>query len=496
MEPRPPESKDPRESPLRQWLAEGLRQQGGHNFSGAILAYRKVLREDPDQVDALCNLGACYRELGRVEEASAMTERALALDPQNLAALCNKGSILADERRFDEAIAIFTAVLQREPQSFTGRFQMAGALFRLGRWEEAQALDRAIVRDSPRNAAAHSNLGFVLLRMGRLAEARQSILRALELEPEFPSARWNLAYVELLDGRWEEAWPHFAFRLKIRDGMQNIRNFEVPEWEGQPFPGKRLLIWAEQGFGDTIQFMRFLPQVKALGGEVVLQVQPPLLSLLEGHPGVDRIMGEHEPPPAVDLHTSLLSLLPKLRLTPARIAEIQPSLGVPATYRPAPELEAALAASEGRIRIGLAWTGNPAHRDQDFRTIDPEHFRPLAALGEAAWFDFQKPAPGLTPRAMPAELNAVDLAPFLTSFADTAWALQRMNLVISADTSVVHLAGCLGIPTFLLLPFSPDWRWLQAGDATTWYPSMRLYRQRRLGDWDEVVGRVLADLQG
>lgn len=480
---------------LKRWLAEGMRQQGVNNFSGAAMAYRRVLHQDPDQVDALCNLGGCYRELGRAVEAMQYTERALELDPSNLAALCNKGAILADARHYEEAIAFFRAVLAREPDSFFGRFQLAGTLFRLGRWEEALELEQQVAESTPGNCAAQSNLGFMLMRMGHLDEARKSVQRALDLDPEFPSARWNMAYVNLLDGRWEEAWPHFAYRMRICDGMANLRNFQVPEWEGEPFAGKRLLLWAEQGFGDTIQFLRFIPEVKRLGGEVLLQVQSPLLPLLSRVPGVDQLLGEHQSLPEFELHSSLLSLLPKLRLTPARLEETEAMLPWPEDYRPINGIQGAFASTEGCVRVGLAWTGNPAHRDQLFRSVDPRAFEALAALNGVSWFNFQKLAPGTVAGSLPEALNAVDLTPYFDSFAETAWALEKMHLVITADTSIAHLAGGLGIPTFLLLPVCPDWRWLQEGERTAWYPSFRIYRQKRLGDWAEVIERVLQDLQ-
>lgn len=501
MVPTPTEMNQPRNSaadngsPIHRWLAEGMRQQAANNFSGAAMAYRRVLNQDPDQIDALCNLGGCYREMGRNEEAFRYTERALELDPKNLAALCNKGSLLSDARCYQEALELFHAVLEREPDSFFGRFQLAGTLFRLGRWEEALTLERQVAETTPGNCAAQSNLGFMLMRMGRLDEAEKAIEAALKLDPEFPSARWNMAYVNLLRGSWEEAWPHFGYRLRIQDGLPNQRSFPVPEWEGEPFEGKRLLLWAEQGFGDTIQFLRFLPEVKDLGGEVLLQVQSPLLPLLREVPGVDQLLGEHQELPEFDLHSSLLSLLPKLRLTPARLQETDPIIPFPEDFQPTNGIQAAFTAAEGSIRVGLAWTGNPVHRDQIFRSVDPAAFEALTALSGVTWFNFQKLTPATMTPPLPASLNAVDLPPFLDTFAETAWALKQMHLVITADTSVAHLAGGLGIPTFLLLPVCPDWRWLQEGDSTPWYPSLRIYRQKSLGDWEEVIARVIQDLQ-
>jgi tetratricopeptide (TPR) repeat protein len=477
----------------QRWLAEGLRQQDVNNFSGAALAYRQVLRLEPDQADALCNLGGCYRELGRAEEGLQFTERALEKDPLNLAALCNKGAILADCRRFDEALEIFHTLLERDPTSVLGRFQLAAPLFHLGRWDEALELELQVVESLPKNCAAQSNLGFMLMRMGRLKEAQAAFECALELDPEFPSARWNLAYLFLLDGRWEEAWQHFPYRLKIRDGMIHLRDLEAPEWEGEPFPGKRLLLWAEQGFGDTLQFLRFIPEVKALGGDVLLQVQSPLLPLLGNIPGADLLLGEHQLPPPFDLHCSLLSLLPKLRLTPARLEEVEAALPCREGFLPTNGIQHAFTGSESCVRIGLAWTGNPVHRDQAFRSVDPDAFAPLARLDGVTLF--QKLAPGTSTKPLPEVLNAVDLSPYLDTFAETAWALEKMHLVITADTSVAHLAGGLGVPTFLLLPVCPDWRWLQEGESTPWYPSFRIYRQKHLGDWSEVMERVISDLQ-
>ncbi len=479
------------ESPLHRWFAEGLRRQQAAEYPGAVLAWKQVLAVDPEQADAWCNLGGCLRELKRLEEAEAALLRCLEVQPSNLAARCNLGILAMDRGASAEALEIFDAVLAEDPGCGPARFHRGNVLANLDRWAEGLAAAQAVAEACPDLSAAQVNAGWHLMKAGRLPEAEAAFDRALGLDPDLPAARWNRAYVRLLQGHWREAWADFPARLAIAQGLPNLKRFEEPVWDGGGFQGRTLLLWCEQGFGDTVQFLRFLPEVAALGGRVVVQVQPALLPLLQdqGLPGT--IVAEGQPLPPFDLQAPLLDLPRLLAVGPDTLRDAVPYVQPP----PAPPALARALDQQG-LRIGLAWTGNPAHQDQARRSLSPRAFAPLAHLPGVAWFSLQRLAPRVDPEALPPELKAVDLAPHFATFRETAAAVAAMDLVITVDTVIVHLAGALGVPAFLLLPAMPDWRWGQTGDTTPWYPTVRLYRQTGPGAWEPVIQRLLADLRG
>jgi tetratricopeptide (TPR) repeat protein len=480
---------------VRQWLTEGLSHQSRGNYPAALSAYRKVASRNPELVDAWCNMGSVLRELGRREEALQACERALVLDPDSTATLCNLGCLKAEAREFEAGLAHFQRVLALDPDHYLAHFQLGWVLFQLDRLEEALAADDRAIALNGTVSAAHLNRGYTLLKMGRLQEAEASLLRSLELDPGLTLAHWNLAFLRLLQGRYAEAWPDYAWRWKTREALPSQRHFQVPLWEGEAFQGRTLLVWAEQGFGDSIQFVRYLPLVKALGGQVVLQVQPSLASLMGTCPGADLVLGEQQSPPPFDLHVPILSLPQIFRSTLETLPRTVPYLACPPppVYEPKPALVDALRAGSGR-RIGVVWNGNPNQKDNRTRSLDPRLLEPLAALPGVSWYSLQKLAPGAERRSLPGTFQACDLDPFLETFADTAYALEHLHLLISVDTSVVHLAGALACPALVLLSYSPDWRWLMEGEECPWYPTFRLYRQPKPGDWAAVVDQLMGDL--
>lgn len=476
---------------LQRWFAEGLRRQQAAQYPGAVLAWKHVLARDPNQADAWCNLGGCLRELKRLEEAESALLRCLELQPSNPAARCNLGILAMDCGASDEALAIFDWVLAEDPAFGPARFHRGNVLANLDRWTEGLAAAQAVAEASPGLPAAQVNAGWHLMKAGRLPEAEAAFDRALALDPELATGRWNRAYARLLQGRWREAWPDFPARLAIAQGLPNLKRFEEPAWDGRGFQGRTLLLWCEQGFGDTVQFLRFLPEVAALGGRLVVQVQPGLLPLLQDQGLSATIVAEGQCLPPFDLQAPLLDLPRLLAVGPDTLRDAVPYLQAP----PAPPA-LAQALGPGGLRIGLAWTGNPAHQDQSRRSLSPRAFAPLAHLPGVAWFSLQRLARGVEPEPLPPELKAVDLAPHFATFRETAAAVAAMDLIITVDTVIVHLAGALGVPAFLLLPAMPDWRWGQTGDTTPWYPTVRLFRQAEPGAWEPVIQRILADLRG
>lgn len=479
---------------LRQWLGEGLMYLKAGRGVEAIQAFRRVLTRDPNQIDAWSNIAAILREQGRVAEALEACERALQVQPDHLPALCTRATLHGDCGEFSQAESLYRRVLEQDPTYYVAQFHLGWVLYQQGKVEEALKADEQTLAMNPKVAAAHQNHGYTLMKLNRLQEAEQSLLRALALDPNEHLAHWNLAFVRLLMGRLEEAWPDFHWRWKVREAFPSLRTFAQPGWKGEGFEGKTLLVWSEQGFGDSIQFARYLPWVKARGGQVVLQIQPALKAVMSVCAGPDLVISDQEAAPAFDLQVPIMDLPALfghgLKDLPAEV----PYLVTPPTYVPSPALSQALR-DDGRVRIGLVWNGNPSQKDNWSRSVPPGALAPLAQIPGVAWYSLQKLQPSAKQERLPAELNAQDLGPHLETFADTAYALDQLHLLISVDTSVAHLAGAMGCPALVLLSFSPDWRWMTEGEACPWYPTFRLYRQPKPGDWASVVAQVAGDLQ-
>lgn len=352
-----------------------------------------------------------------------------------------------------------------------------------------RVLERLLAR-APAHRGARDRLHNLYIWQGDWAalrvEMEAKIQATTPLEADYERSLLRLRFGEL-----PEAWTDFEKRLQIPGRILKSGAFGRPKWGGEDFAGQTLLVHAEQGLGDTLMFLRYLPRVKALGGTVRLAVQPPLLSLAATAGGADEILPTGDPLPPFDLWITLMSLPGIFRTALPDIPADIPYLDVPSEVPQRAPLSATLALSEELTRVGLVWAGNPLHpRDAD-RSLDATLLEPLSGLPGVAWYGFQ-----LQARPHPPLPGFTSLAPLLCSFADTAYALSGMDLVITVDTALAHLAGALGIPTLLLLPFEPDWRWLLQRDDSPWYPTLRLYRQPSPGDWAAVIRRLLADLGG
>jgi tetratricopeptide (TPR) repeat protein len=472
------------------WLAEALGKQLAGNFPGALLTYRRILSRVPEHPDVWCNLGLVLRELGQHESALEACAKALDLAPDNPIAHCNLGNLLLDGKDAQGALDQYRQALALDPANVPALANLSAALTHLGRLQEALEADERALLLEPLRADLHLNRGYTLMRSGLLQEAEGAFQQALALEPGLPRARWNLAYVRLLQGRYLEAWPDFEARLAIPEACENLRAYPQPRWQGEPFPGRTLLVWVEQGMGDTVQFARYLPQVQALGGRVVFQLYHGLHGLLASCPGADQVVAGEEDLPPFDLQVPLLDLPALFRSRLEDLPNRVPYLACPPDYVPGPDLADRLALDPERRKVALVWAGNPKHADDARRSLDPALLAPLAALPGIQWLSLQ-----MAPAALPPLPGLLDLGDALRDFRDTAFVLERCDLVISVDTAVAHLAGAMGLPVLLLLPFFPDWRWLMRGEDCAWYPTMRIYRQPAPGAWPAVVARLLEDLQ-
>ena len=420
------------------------------------------------------SFGAVLIELGHAEAAAASFRIALALAPGFAAAWTNLGSAAASAPAHLRALAL--APFAADAHANLGALEQ-----RRGRSEAALRRYTAAVTLAPADPRVWSNLGSAHYWAGRLAPAGRALDRALALAPDFADARFHRGQLRLLRGDYVQGLVDYESRWERR-GAGRPR-LAIPSWTGEDPRGKRLLVWAEQGHGDTIQFARFVPLLGRRGAEVVLVAPRPLLPLLASLAGVARLMAPGEPLPAADFQAPLMSLPLLLGLGDRTPAPVAPYLAPPS---PAP-LPSSLA-PDGRPLVGLNWAGNPVNESDAWRSLALDRLRPLLALDGLRFVSLQFGA------------NAADVAasgladrietPELGDFAATAGIVASLDLVITVDTAMAHLAGAIGTEAWVMLAHVPDWRWGMEGETTSWYPSLRLFRQASPGDWDTVVRKL------
>lgn len=446
----------------------------------------------PDLAEALCNLGDMLTQLGRAPEAIPWLRRGVELRPNLADAHHLLGNALTADKQHTEAIACYRRAIELRQHFVEAHCNLGAALFHLDRVEEATASFERALALRPACDGALANLGSVALRHGRFDDAERDFRAALAANPQFAEGHWNLSLVLLLRGRFEEGWREHEWRFRTRIPMSMPRDFQQATWDGAPMPGQTLLLHAEQGYGDAIQFIRYLPLVRerAQAGRIVVECQPALTRLLAQFAGPDTVIVARQrwdaaALPPFDRHVPLLSL-------PLVLGKFDP-LTVAGPYLSADtELRAPWRERLGPacgLRVGIAWAGNPEHREDRRRSIPLETLRPLLRCDLATFYSLQ-----IDPRA-PSDVDLIDLTTHMRDFADTAALMAELDLVITVDTAAAHLAGALGLPVWLLLPFVPDWRWGLEREETPWYSTMRLFRQPRAGDWESVVQRVVDALR-
>jgi tetratricopeptide (TPR) repeat protein len=455
----------------------------------AVASFRRAIAAAPDQAAAHAGLGEALAHLGALAEAEAALRAALARAPDNARLHYNLAKLLQDLDRLDEAIAACRSAVALQPDLVDAGY-LLGNLLRLAiQPQAALAAFAAAAANAPDHAPTQLGLGSALHDMGRLDDAIAAFRRAQALDPADDEAPRCEGVSLLLQGDLAAGWAKFYSRLRP----------DATQWQGDELGGRTILLYPEQGLGDTLHFVRYAPLVAARGGRVILQVQRPLLGVMRSLGGVSALMGARQVPPGFDVQASLLSLpwllgtrlatipadIPYLAADPAQVARWQAVIGA--------QGGASDGASGGGPRIGVVWAGGPRHwRDRE-RSMKVRHLAPLLTIGAARWFSLQVGAAAANLAQLP-PARVTDLAPRLTDFSETAAAIANLDLVIAVDTSVAHLAGALGKPVWLLLPFAPDFRWLLDRDDSPWYPTMRLFRQPTPGDWAGVIALVAAAL--
>jgi len=499
-------------------FGEAVRLHQAGRLVEAEAYYRHVLAAHPQHADSRHLMGVLAHQVGNDAVAEQLIREAIALEPRTSAFHANLGNVLRAQGRSGEALASYQTALDLDPGSGTAHNNLALGLKAVGRLDEAEAAARramalkpdmpeaqaalgAILADAgrldpseaalrsaiamrPDYAEAHDDLGTVLKEQGRTVDAVIAFREAVRLKPDLANVHNNLAMALLADGAFEEGWREYEWRWKTPRMAPTVRNFGQPQWRGEAGEDRTILVHAEQGFGDTIQFCRYAPLVAARGFKVVLEVPAPLQRLLGSLEGVSQVVVQGEPPPAFDLHCPMLSLplafATRLETIPAHTPYLAPDPANVAAW------SERLSGVSG-LKVGVAWIGNPNTTAHERRSLPRDQLTALVKAPGVRFVSLQKDA------AEP-DLPLLDLMSEVADFADTAALIANLDLVISVDTAVAHLAGAVGKPVWLLDRFDPDWRWLLGRSDSPWYPSLTIYRQPKPGDWVAVMSQILEHL--
>ncbi len=473
-------------------LGNLLHEQG--QLAEAQASYQQALRLKPDYAEAHCNLGNVLQEQGKWAEALACYQQALRHQPDFALAHSNLGAVFQEIGELEQARDCYEQALRCQPDYADVLINLGIVLKEQGELEEAVASLQRALHFQPDSAKAHLNLGAVLHDLGQLVEALACYRQALRLEPAYVDAHWNRALTWLLAGDFEQAWRDYEWRWQCKDAV--LPRFSQPLWDGSPLHGQTILLYAEQGLGDTLHFIRYAPLVQERGGCVLVACQPLLRSLLSRCHGIDRLLPQGEFLPPFDVWAPLLSLPRIFGTTLATVPATVPYLF--ADPQRCQHVHPALRSRAGS-KIGIVWQGNPRYRGDRQRSIPLMQFAPLAQLPGVQLISLQKGYGSEQLRAVADRFAVLELGSHLDegtgAFEDTAVVLQHLDLVIAPDTALAHLAGGLGVPVWLALSLVPHWPWLLEREDSPWYPSLRLFRQQERGNWDEVFARMATALR-
>jgi len=479
----------PSSSRTHNQLGMVLHRQG--QLDEAIACYRQALRLEPSFAQAYSNLGIPLKAQGHLDEAIHCHQQAVRLQPDFANGHCNLGAALQAQGKWAEALACYNQAVHLQPDHAQAHYNQGEVHWEQGQLDEAAACYRQALRFHPNLAEAHNSLGTVSQVRGQLAEAAACFDQALRLQPDLAQAHFNRSMLRLLQGSFGPGWSEYEWRWQCQDFPKCT--FHQPRWDGSPLLGRTILLYAEQGLGDSIQFIRYAVLVKQRGGRVVLECSPLLLPLLARCPGVDQAVASGAARPGFAVQAPLLSLpgifgtnlatipaeIPYLIADPVRVDRWRGQLaGVPG------------------CKVGIVWQGRPSHKWDRWRSILLAQFAGLAQVPGITLISLQV-GPGSEQRVT-VPFTVTDLGGQLdpASLEDLAAVLVNLDLVVTIDTAAAHLAGALGVPVWVLLHAVPDWRWLLEGEGSPWYPGMRLFRQTRQGEWTDVFERLAAEVRG
>jgi tetratricopeptide (TPR) repeat protein len=457
-------------------------------YPEAEACYWEALRLMPTFPKAYANLAQlCYLER-RQDDAIEMANNALAQDANQAEPHATLAAVFIRQRKWEQALSECRQALQLNPHLPEALFNLASCHLEMGQFAEATQVCQDALRINPDHIDIEQIVGLIALKESRLDDALSSFDKVLRKKPNEALVHFNRAVTWIMQGNYEQGWPEYEWRWKCKEF--DLKPFtKQPIWNGSSLAGKTILLGAEQGLGDTLQFIRYAPLVKQQAAKVVVACHPSMLRLLSRCAGFDRLVSHLEFTGTFDEHAPLMSLPGLLKTTVATIPATVPYIFPDPTL--VEKWRDEWAATKG-LKVGLAWQGNPTQADDRFRSIPLREFAPLEKVDGIQWFSLQKEF-GREQLAT-APIAITDLSARLEDFADTAAVLMNLDLFITSDSAIAHLAGALGVRVWLALQFSPDCRWFLDREDCPWYPTMRLFRQNKRGDWQGVFERIAGAL--
>lgn len=477
----------------RDHFFRGNEHYAAGRFESALAEYEAAIAVNPELAEAYVNAGLLHDRVECLDQAKDCFNRAIEISPNLAEAHRYLAAVHLKMGHFEAAKAAVTRATELQPDNPETLLTLGNVHRMRNELFEAEAACRRALDIRPAFLGAWVNLANIYRAENRIPEALAACERALAIAPESPQAHLNAAMSLLVSGDLPAGWPHAEYRHLMGLGGAG-RVFPQPLWTGEPLPQKTILLHGEQGFGDSLQFLRFVPLVEEKVGKVCIEIQTPLKELVAASFPHLHVLHHGETLPEFDVHCSLATLpfvfSTSLETIPSRVPYIQVPQAKVDRWR-------GFFGEDRRLRVGLAWAGNPTHPNDNNRSIPLRDLLPLfAAVPDVRFFSLKKemsPADAATLEATP---RLTPLAPQLGNFADTAALIEQIDLTIAVDTSVAHLAGALGRPVWVMLPFSPDWRWLLDRDDSPWYPTARLFRQPTTADWSTAIAQVAKALQG
>jgi len=487
--------------------------------------FKKILGKKHNNVEALYNLGALHAQLGHYDLAITYIEKSIRIDPNNANAYYVLGRASQEKGELDKAITCYRRVIRLNPFFLLASYYLGEALQDKGELDEAMLYYEKELRINPDHADTYNNIGIILHSKGEIDESiryyeKALVLnpgsenvynnfafalkdngvldkaiycyqKALQLNPAQALIHYGLSMTLLLDGNFNEGWKEYEWRRQTGAFSQYVRNFARPLWDGSDIAGRTILLHDEQGFGDTIQFIRYAHLLAQKGAKVIVECQREIVNLLKSVDGIQQVIARGEES-EFDIYCPLLSLPLMFNTTldsiPAKIPYVA---GDPLLVQ---KWRDKLRYDNSKFKVGLVWAGKPEHKNDRNRSCRLEVFSPFAELGDISFYSLQKGRAAEQAKNPPGAMKLLDYTDDISDFSDTAGLIMNLDLIVSVDTSVVHLAGALGKPVWTLLPFAPDWRWLLRREDCPWYPTMRLFRQPSPGNWQAVIAKVKDEL--
>ncbi len=443
-----------------------------------------------EQAQQLFLQGSSLLQNGYAGRALDCFQQAQRIESSNPTLLLYSGAALHDLKRFDEAVVCYEKALQIAPLKGEIHNNLGNALIELGRFSDAALSFSEAIPLLPSSPVPLTARATALQAMGYIAEAEADCRTALTLDPSFASAHWNLALNLLLQGNYSEGWEEYEWRWQKPDFTSPRRHTDIPLWDGSPLDGQTILLHAEQGFGDAIQFIRYVPLVVSCGGNVVLECHPQLVSLFQSIKEVTTVVSFDEQVPACSCQAALLTLP---RIFGTTLNNIPDCLYLSAPAEQRARWHQHMSYYMG-TKVGIVWAGSSIHRNDSFRSLPSGFLLGFAQRTDITLFSLQLGDAKRQLQSSSLAERVIDLTDQIHDFADTAALIEQLDLVLTVDTAVAHLAGTLGKAVHLMLPFAPDWRWLLGRSDSPWYPTMQIFRQERPEDWGGVIERIQAVL--